>query len=369
MQHFISNIEIYKLAIPLKKPFKISLGIMTHAENVVVKIHTTKGVIGFGECSPFLSINGESIDTAFIVGQNLAQKIKGMDSVNIEEIIKVMDTVIYGNTSIKSAFDMALYDINAQIYQQPLYQYLGGNNLKKIVTDYTVSFDEASIMAKDALAIKQNGFTIIKVKLGGTALDDIERIKQIRATVGMEIPIRIDANQGWDVQTAIIILQALEPYNIQHCEEPIARWNYMQLNYINENSPIKIMADESCCNQHDAARLIQLKACTLLNVKLGKSGGIFNALQIIKLAEENDMYIQLGGFLESRLAFTAATHLAMCSPNIIHFDFDTCLMFTEDPVVGGIKYTQGGNIHLPASIGIGASFDEAFLNQLPHVII
>ena len=65
------------------------------------------------------------------------------------------------------------------------------------------------------------------------------------------------------------------------------------------------MADESCCDHHDAKRLIDLEACDLLNIKLGKSSGIFNALKIIRLAEEVGMKIQVGGFLESRLGFTA----------------------------------------------------------------
>ena len=367
--NLITCIEIYKLTIKLKQPFKISLGILTHAENIVVKIHTQQGIIGFGECSPFLSINGESIDTCYIVGQYLAKKLKGMNALSIAANIQAMDTIIYGNHSIKSAFDMALYDIAAKHANLPLYAFLGGSNNKKIATDYTVSFDTADKMAADAIWIQQNGFSIIKVKLGGTAAADIERIQKIRAAVGMQIPIRIDANQGWDVPTAIEILTALAPYNIQHCEEPIPRWNYMQLPYIHANSPIKIMADESCCSQHDAARLVQINACNLLNVKLGKSGGIFNALQIIAVAEKNNMHLQVGGFLESSLAFTAAAHLALCSNTIIYYDFDTCLMFEHNPVCGGITYNTFGEITVPETIGIGASIDDAYLATLPSVVI
>lgn len=342
---------------------------MTHAENVVVKIQTQQGIIGFGECSPFLSINGESMDTCYIVGQYLAKKLKGMDAQNIAANILAMDTVIYGNHSIKSAFDMALYDIAAKQANLPLYAFLGGNNNKKITTDYTVSFDTADKMAADAIWIKEKGFSIIKVKLGGTVQADIERIQKIREAVGMEIPIRIDANQGWDVPTAIEILKALAPYNIQHCEEPIPRWNFMQLTYISANSPIKIMADESCCSPYDAARLVDINACKLLNVKLGKSGGIFNALQIIDIAQKNNLQVQLGGFLESTLAFTAAAHLALCSHTIAYYDFDTCLMFTHNPVIGGITYNNVGEITVPETAGIGAYIDEAFLAELPGVII
>lgn len=169
---------------------------------------------------------------------------------------------------------MALYDIAAQNAGLPLYKFLGGSNSKKIITDYTVSIDHPQKMADDAVKIKANGFQVIKVKLGHHE-SDVERIRMIREAVGMEIPLRIDANQGWDVATAIKILNDLAQYNIQHCEEPIPRWNYMELAAVRKQSPIKIMADESCCDHHDTKRLIDLKACDSLNVKLGKSGGHF----------------------------------------------------------------------------------------------
>jgi L-alanine-DL-glutamate epimerase-like enolase superfamily enzyme len=76
------------------------------------------------------------------------------------------------------------------------------------------------------------------------------------------------------VESATRILDALAPFNIQHCEEPIPRWNYTELAGIRKQSPIKIMADECCCDHHDAKRLIDLEACDYFNVKLGKSSGI-----------------------------------------------------------------------------------------------
>ncbi|MCW3092404.1 MAG: dipeptide epimerase [Ferruginibacter sp.] len=364
----IQSIEIYKSPILLKEPFKISLGILTHAENVIVKINTEKGITGYGECSPFMTINGESMDTCFIVAQYLAQVLKGKEALNIENCMQAMDGVIYANSSIKSAFDMALYDIAAQDAGLPLYAFLNGKKDKKIITDYTVSIDGAQKMADDAVKIKAAGFQVIKVKLGQYE-KDLERIRMIREAVGMEIPLRIDANQGWDASNAVNILNALAPYNIQHCEEPIPRWNYMELAGIRQQSPIKIMADESCCDHHDAQRLIDLKACDYFNVKLGKSSGIFTALKIVQLAETEGIKIQLGGFLESRLAFTAAAHLALASDAIVYFDFDTPLMFVEDPVTGGITYDNKGEITVPGTPGLGAGFDETYLKGLIKVVV
>ena len=365
----IQQVELYKLSISLKEPFTTSLGTEYSAENVLVKIITAEGIIGFGECSPYMPINGESQDTCFIVGQYFAQALKGKDPLQIEDCIQLMDKIIYGNSSIKSAFDIALYDIASQHAGMPLYKFIGGENNKTIITDYTVSVGDIDKMAADAVKIKEQGYPAIKVKLGKNGKTDVERMKAIRAAVGNEIPLRIDANQGWTVEEAIETLNALAPLNIQHCEEPIARWNFMQLSRVKKESPIPIMADECCGDDHDAERLIQLGACDYMNIKLGKSGGIFKALKMARMAEAANIHLQVGAMLESRLAMTAFAHYALCSPNIEHFDFDTALMFSEDPVSGGIVYEKNGVVKVPETIGLGATIDEDWLGRMEKVTI
>ncbi len=367
MANTIKNVSIYKLSIPLKKPFIISLGPITHAENIIVKITTSAGLLGFGECSPFMTINGENQDTAFIVGQLLAKKLKGKNINEAQTNLDAMNEVIYGNSSIKSAFDIASLDASAQEAGMPLYKYLGGKKNKKIITDYTVSLANPEQMAADALLIKENGFKIIKVKLGTTFIEDVERIKAIRTAIGKKIDLRIDANQGWNAQTAISILNALHKYNIQYCEEPIARWDHVNLKKVKNKSRIPVMADESCCDHHDAARLISEKSCHMFNLKLGKSSGITNALKIIRLAEKAGMHMQVGGFMESKIGMTANAHLALTSKNIRYYDFDTPLMFAEDPVTCGIEYKENGLVEVPETPGLGASISEERLKKLEHV--
>ena len=365
----IRQVELYKLSIPLKEPFITSLGRDDDARNVLVKIITDKGITGFGECSPYMAINGESQDTCFIVGGYFARLLKGKNALTIGDRIADMDKLIYGNNSIKSAFDMALYDIASQNAGLPLYQFLGGENNKTIITDYTVSIGEPATMAADAIRIKEEGYPAIKVKLGQNGKKDVERMKAIRAALGDEMPLRIDANQGWTVEEAIETLQALAPLQIQHCEEPIPRWDFMNLPAVKKASPIPIMADESCGDDHDAERLLNLDACDYLNIKLGKAGGIFKALKMVKLAEQKNIHLQVGAFLESRLAMTAFAHFALCHPLIVHFDFDTALMFSEDPVEGGIIYEKNGVVKVPETPGLGASVKESWLKKMDTVTI
>jgi len=365
----ISTIELYKLFIPLHVPFVISLGPIHNAENLIVVIRTKEGISGFGECSPFMSINGESVDTCFVVGQYFGQLLKGKNALDIEGCITGMDKLIYGNTSIKSAFDIALYDIASQHAGVPLFEFLGGKNDKEIITDYTVSIGEPEQMALDALKIKSEGYPAIKIKLGKGGKKDVERIRAIREKVGNDIPLRIDANQGWEFNEAIETLQALGEFGIQHCEEPIPRWQFMELPALRKQSPIKIMSDESCGDEHDAERLIKLGACDYLNIKLGKSGGIFKALKMARMAEKHNLHLQVGAFMESRLAMTAFAHFSLCSPMIEHYDFDTALMFREDPVEGGIVYEQHGRIKITQTPGLGATIKPSVLSKFVNTVI
>jgi L-alanine-DL-glutamate epimerase-like enolase superfamily enzyme len=366
----IHSISIYKLFVPLKEPFVISLGPIHHVQNVVVVIKTKNGISGFGECSPYMTINGESVDTCFIVGQYFAKVLKGKEALDIAACCAIMDKTIYANYSIKSAFDIALHDVAAQHAGVPLYQFLGGKKDKILTTDMTVSIGSPEKMQQDAIQFKAAGFPAIKVKLGESLERDVARIKAIREGIGNDIPLRIDANQGWQTaDNAIAVLNALAPHNIEHCEEPIARWRFMELSKVSAASPIPIMADESCGDHHDAERLIALKACPLFNIKLGKTGGLLDAMKIVKQAAAANMHLQIGGFMESRLGMTAGAHLALSNEHIVHCDFDTPLMFTEDPVGGGIEYKQNGIIEVPDVQGLGATIKEEYLKGAEQVTI
>lgn len=356
MSDRISRIELIPLRIKLKKPFVISLGRVDYAENVVVKIETRSGVTGFGECCPFRSINGESMETALVVGRYLSDIIMDQDPLDIEFCINRMDMAIYGNRSIKSAFDIALHDIAARMAGLPLFAFLGGKRNKTLVTDYTVSFGDLDAMVADAVEIMDLGYPAIKIKVGGTREDDLCRIRTIRKAVRPEIPLRLDANQGWSTISAIGVLSKLDGMNIEFCEEPIARWDFMNLAKVRKESAVPIMADESCCDHHDLERLIGLDACDYANIKLGKSGGLFNAMKMIRLAENAEMKVQIGGFVESRLGFTASAHLALSSGCISWCDFDTPLMLEEDPIKGGIRYGYRGVVEVPEESGLGVIF-------------
>lgn len=366
----ITKIEIYKLNVPLKEPFIISLGVIKTANSIVLKIYTDHNIHGTGEGNPYMFIVGETQKADFEYAKMLAKLMIGKNPLSIENRMAEIDRILKFNPTIKSAFDMALYDILGKSSGLPLYKLWGGTNNREIITDMTVSIDQPEKMVKDALKFKEAGFPAIKVKLGETYKKDIERIAAIRDAIGYEIPLRIDANQGWDTNTAIKTLKALDKYDIEHCEAPIPRWNSTDLPYVRANSPIAIMADESLFDHHDAFRLAKMQACDYFNIKLSKSGGLNNALKIVSIAEAAGIKSQVGCMSETRFGLTALMHLVIARKNIVHFDLDSALMLANDPVIGGIEYQEKGKVVLPEDKpGIGAEFDQNYLDEMDKTII
>ena len=361
-EQIISRVTIYKADIALKEPFRIAIMNIAHAQNVFVLIETEQGLTGWGEASPFWRICGETRSTCLTVGCDLAMLLKGKDALAIEERIRDIEGYIDNNPTIRSAFDMALYDIAGKAAGLPLYRLLGGTK-RDLVTDLTIGINEPDYMAESAARIAAAGFKSIKVKLGTTAEQDVARVRAIRERIGDAIPIRIDANQGWDFSTALAALTALEPFGIEYCEQPVAAWDYASLARLRGRTSIPIMADDGLRDHHDAFKLCRDECCDLLNIKLSKAGGIRNALSICAVAEAAGKGCMVGCMLESRLGVTAAAHFASARRIIRYFDLDSALLLAEDPIIGGITY-EGDRVHLPDEPGIGADVDSEYLSGL-----
>jgi L-Ala-D/L-Glu epimerase / N-acetyl-D-glutamate racemase len=363
----ITKTEIYKLSIPMY-PFTIATGTMHYAQNIFIRVHTDSGLTGVGECSAFPMIVGETQATCFEMARDFAAVWKGKDASQIEERMNELHDYTAFNATIKSAFDMALYDLAAKAAQQPLYKFLGGEK-KDLETDLTIGIDSPEKMALLAADFIGRGVRIIKVKLGKNAEQDVIRMHRIVEAVGPDILLRIDANQGWNFDEAVYALQALGAYNIQFCEQPLHHWYDDRLPALKKLSPIKIMADESVFNHFDAKRLAIAEACDYVNIKLAKSGGILEAIKINEICQQYHIPCMMGGMLESRVALTAFAHFAMAHENIVFYDMDTCLLgHKTDPVTEGLTY-DGFILATPDTPGIGADVDHVFLDSCESVIV
>ena len=358
----ITDVDVYYYDLPLLEPFKFSIAEMKDALNVLVRLHTNQGIVGWGEASPFPALTGDTQATSIAAATDIAELVKGQDALNYVKIINAIHSFIPHNPCIKAAFDMALFDILGKVADLPLYKLLGGAK-NSFETDLTISLhtpEETAIRGLDAV---KKGFRTIKAKVGVSMESDVARIKALREAVGPKISIRIDANQAWSVPEAIKTLDRLTEYNIQLIEQPVSASDLDGLKRVRNSVKIPVMADEALFSPADALKIIKSEAADYLNIKLMKAGGILPSLKIAHLGEAAGLRCMVGCMNESNLSISAGAHLHASQSNIIFADLDTSFFLKVDPVIGGI-IINNGIVTLPEQSGIGAEVDPTWFKKL-----
>ena len=338
----IQSIEIGKVSIPLKKPFKTALRTVHSAEDIIVKVIADSGEVGFGNAPPTAVITGDSQDSIIAaIRDTLAPKLVGMEIDNLEGIMTALDTGMLHNCSAKAALDIAVYDLFGKRYGLPLYKLFGGY-CRSMETDLTISLNEPEEMVCDSLEAVAEGYTALKLKVGNDPALDIRRVQAIRDAVGPNVKIRLDANQGWNAKEAVRTIRRFETdgLDIELIEQPVKAHDFDGLKYVTDHVETDIMADESAFGPYEVFRLLSMRACDLVNIKLMKAGGLHNAVKIAHFAETMGVQCMMGCMLESKVGITAAASLAAGKRIVTRADLDAAVLLAEDPVVGGVSFDK-----------------------------
>ena len=315
------------------KVFKVAYSAGSNkSRNVFVKVITDEGVYGLGEASPSAHVTGETIDGVLATVNYLKKFLIGEDPTDIENIHKIMDKRLLRNPAAKAAIDIACYDIMGKAAGVPVHKMLGAE-VDSFQTDITIGIDTVEESVREAIQRIDEGFRILKVKIGNEPERDIEVIKQIRAAVGDEIDIRVDANQGYDIDTAMRVFAEIKKYGVIEAEQPLPFYDIHGLAELKRISPIEIMADESVHNPIEAEIACQHDACHIINIKLMKSEGIYKALKIADIAAKYGKTCIVGCMSESKLAISAGAAVFLARKNIVAADLDSFFSF-KNPEVG-----------------------------------
>ena len=349
----ITEIRLGMISIPLRVPFKTALRSVSSVEDVVIEIHTDTGLVGYGEAPPTGVITGDT--TGAIIGainDHIKKVLIGRDLDDFEDLMKAINSSILKNTSAKAAVDMALWDLFGQLYSIPVYKLLGGSR-KSIVTDITISVNSPEEMARDAANALTRGYDCLKIKVGSNPGLDIARLTAIRE-VAPDVCLRIDANQAWTPKQAVRLLNQMQEkgLDIEFVEQPVKGYDFDGLKYVTGHSHVPVLADESVFSPRDALKIMQMGAADLINIKLMKCGGIYNALQIVSAAEVYGVECMIGCMLEAKISVNAAVHLACAKQIITKFDLDGPVLCSEDPIVGGAVFNEK-NITVSDEPGLG----------------
>lgn len=322
-------------------PFTISKGTKTHQQTLIVELDN-RGIKGYGEAP---AISYYNIPVSKMI-EDIGRKkifIEKYAFTEPERYWHYLHHLYPQNNFLVCALDIAAWDMYGKLRQQPLYELWGYDQSTAPLTDYTIGIDTLGNMLKK---VEENPWPIYKIKLGTP--EDIEIIRVIRKIT--DAKIRVDANAGWSRETAVMLIEQLQKYDIEFIEQPLSKDDWEGMKMLVKMSPIPLIADESCVTESDVEKCVGYFHG--INIKLTKCGGITPARRMIENAKRLGMKVMLGCMNEMAIGTAAIAHLL---PTVDYADADGPLLL-KDPGATGLSYDKG-RIILSNNPGLGITFN------------
>mgnify|MGYP002621882759 FL=1 len=316
----ITHVESYPVEIAIKPERWMITALGQHrvSRYVLVRVLTDNGIEGAGEATVSARWSGETAWTArAMIDRVFGPEVIGCDPTDLVEIDRRLDNGATHNWFAKSAIEMACWDIRGKAEGKPVFELLGGACRSLAVRSrYSMGAyepDHAQTRAKELVAA---GFTTIKVKVGTNPDVDVQRVRAVREAIGPDIDLTIDANCGWDADTAIRCVNEMADCRLVLDEQPTPDGDYDALARVRRETDVPVMADDICFNLAHARELLRNECCDVISIYPGKQGGIRKAKQIVDFAAAGGVACSIGSNLELDVATAAMAHLVVACPNM-----------------------------------------------------
>ncbi|MEZ4777341.1 MAG: dipeptide epimerase [Bacteroidia bacterium] len=349
----IKDITVRRVELDLTRPYTIAYKTVTDVEICFVEVKTESGLIGMGASNPSKQVVGETMDDcmAALSGNNLDRFI-GRDIRELASLCEELHTIFPKNPGAKAALDIAFHDVFSQYLGVPLVKYLG-QQLHSLATSITIGIKGVDETAEEAQEYLERGFKIIKVKLGHSLDEDLERLKKLRQDFGKRLGIRVDANQGYSMEELTRFYHETRSFDLELVEQPLPASQVDEMKSLPWEIRQIIAADEALVRAEDGWLLANHpKACGIFNIKLMKCGGIFQARRIANTARLAGIDLMWGCNDESIISIAAGLHIAFACPHTRFIDLDGSLDLAEDLVSGGFTI-RDGRMYLTDQPGLG----------------
>lgn len=339
----------------LTRPYTIAYKTVTAVENVVVKVELENGIIGIGTANPSKYVVGsDTADTLRALQPELLARLQGKDIREFYAVLQLMRQLFHKEAGAAAALDIALHDAFTRWLGVPLVSFLG-QAARELPTSITIGIRNVTDTLAEAKEYIERGFRIIKVKLGHSAEDDVERLVKLREAFGDAIVIRVDANQGYTAGELLGFYRKTLPLSLELIEQPMPANAIEEMKQLPPEIKKLIAADESLVSPGNAFHLAdQPGACGIFNIKLMKCGGIQPALEIATIAKNAGIELMWGCNDESIVSISAALHAALSSSVTRYLDLDGSFDLARDIVSGGFT-VKDGYMSLTGQPGLGVS--------------
>jgi len=361
----IARVEAIPVSLPLAKPVRMAGAEVDVAHNVVVKLETDSGLVGWGECASAPTFSGETQGSivAAIAGF-LAPAVLGADPRRREALRTAMDRRLLGNHSAKAAVDIALFDVVGKALGVPVYELLGGRTRAAARLFWHLGNADAGADAREAVARARDGFTFFKLKVGAATVEgDIDAAMRVREAVGPDCDLGADANQAWSVAEAIRFIRGAEAARLLFFEQPVSMHDLDGMAAVARACAVPVLADEGIATAWDVLEHARAGAARIVSVKLLKAGGLTGAVRTIHAAESVHLPLHLTGKVaESSIATAALAHLAVAVRELPYGLGVTNHYLCEDLAAAPLRSVDG---HLQPldTPGLGVDVDEDRLRR------
>lgn len=353
----ITAVQAIPVTVPLTKPIVMSHITIRQSDNVLVRVETDEGIVGWGEGVEATDLTGETQQSIQAAVEFLGGQIIGRDPLRRTELWWAMDKMMHANETALGAIDIALYDIAGKAFGVPVYELIGGK-MRDVVPALTmVGSGKPEVDIAAAVDKHATGFTWFKVKLGiGDPADELRTVKGIRTELPPEVVVSGDANQGWSEPEAIRFLKGLEGEDIAFIEQPIPQGDKAAMIRVAQASPIPICADQSI---HGISDIVSFGRTGVAGVslKLVKLGGITGVMRGAALCDALGLDINLAGKIaESSVAAAANVHCA-AAMRAIAFGCSPANQGLSADVTSNPLRIVDGNFPVPTAPGLGVDPD------------
>ena len=362
----IKVIEPIAVSLPMKKPVQMAGETVARADNVLVRIETVDGVVGWGEAASAPVMTGETVASMMAAVEHMAPGLLARDAFDFAGAAAAMEARMYGNNGAKAAIDIALHDVVGRATGRPVHELLGGKHRTRMAVLAVIGSPDAAADIRDAQERFAVGYRAFKIKVGiASARADAERTRAITVVLkGMgECLVSADANQGFSVEDALDYVRAVDGCGLDFFEQPVRAHDldgrYLEaMARVAAASRVPIGADEGLHSRDDIARHHGANAAQGGSLKAIKLGGLRALLEASRLADRLGMKVNISCKTgESSVASAAAAHAAAAAPAIAWGLTVTNAGLAEDVAVEPLRIV-GGHVEVPDGPGLGIEVDE-----------
>jgi L-alanine-DL-glutamate epimerase-like enolase superfamily enzyme len=376
----IRSVEASAFNLPSRRSFKWAGLNGELGAFVLVRITTEDGLVGYGEATPlpdwggdFGRRSGETVaGVIHLVNAVLAPALLGTDPSAVAAARLRMDRLAVGNSYAKCAVDIALHDLWGKATGLPVYRLLGGAVRESVAIAHMVGLLPEPAALEEAVGAVRDGVRALQIKGGVDAERDIRLVRALRAAVGPGVTLRVDANQGYGHgKSAIAVVRALADAGADYVEQPAAGLDCMA--EVTAASSLRIIADESCWDLHDAMELVRRRSADCISIYLAKAGGFAGAHAVAEIAAARNLACDINGSIESAIGNAANLHFALSHPAVSlasvipvsapagRHPYAVAGRYYEDDVVSTAFPVRDGALLPLDQPGLGIDIDEARL--------